>query len=150
MGFQISQDIRRSPLDVFAFIADFRNMPRWYEAVDHVTATTPTLTGTGARFQMVRSLPGGPVSNDVEITSYRQDEEVTFTSINGPTPFQYGYLVEPNGEGSRLILNGMISAEGLPGPAAHLGPLAGQFFKQGMKKNLRELKRILETSEQAG
>jgi hypothetical protein len=146
MGFQISQDIRRSPSDVFAFVADFRNMPRWYEAVERVTSTTPGLTGTGARFHMVRALPGGPALNDVEITSYRQDEEVTFTSISGPTPFEYGYLVEPDGDASRLVLNGSISAEGLPGPAAHLGGLAGQFFKKGMKKNLQELTRILEAS----
>jgi hypothetical protein len=55
--------------------------------------------------------------------------------------------VEPNGQGSRLVLDGSISAEGLPGPAAHLGPLAGRLFKQGMKKNLQVLTRVLEAPE---
>jgi uncharacterized protein YndB with AHSA1/START domain len=145
MSFQISLDIGRSPSDVFAFIADFRNMPKWYEAVESVTAATPASPGTGARFRMVRSLPGGPAHNDVEVTSHQPDIEVTFASINGPTPFQYRYRFQLAERGTRLTLHGDVSADGLPGPAAHLGGLANQLFKQGMKKNLHVLKRILET-----
>ena len=145
MSFQISLDIRRSPSDVFAFIADFRNMPRWYEAVEQVTATTSASAGTGTQFRMVRSLPGGPAHNDVEVTTYQPDSEVAFASINGPTPFHYRYQVQPTDTGTRLTLHGDISADGLPGPAARLGGLANQVFKQGMKKNLDALKRILET-----
>jgi Polyketide cyclase / dehydrase and lipid transport len=144
MSFQISLDIHRSPAEVFAFVADFQNMPAWYDAVQHVAVTTPASSGTGARFRMMRSLPGGPAYNDVEVASYQQDSEVTFASTSGPTPFRYHYQVEPIADGTRLTLNGDISGEGLPGPAAHLGALAGQLFKQGMKKNLQVLKRILE------
>lgn len=144
MSFQISLDIDRSPAEVFAYIADFRNMPKWYEAVEDVTVAASAPLGIGARFHMVRSLPGGPAHNDVEITSYRPDGEVTFASINGPTPFQYRYEFQPTGTGTRLTLDGDISAEGLSGPAGHLGGLAGRLFKQGMKKNLNVLKKILE------
>jgi len=139
MSFQISLDIARTPSDVFAFVADFRNMPRWYEAVEQVTADG------GSRFHMVRSLPGGRAYNEVEVTSYELDKEVTFASTSGPTPFTYRYRVEPAADGTRLTLDGEISGEGLPGPAAHLGALAGRLFQQGMKKNLRVLKRVLET-----
>jgi hypothetical protein len=55
MSFQISLDIHRSPSEVFAFVADLQNMPRWYDAVEQVTA----VAGETARFHMVRSLPGG-------------------------------------------------------------------------------------------
>jgi uncharacterized protein YndB with AHSA1/START domain len=144
MSFEISLDIRRSPSDVFAFIADFRNMPKWYEAVDSVTTDAAASAGSGVRFHMVRSLPGGAVHNTVEVTSYEPESEVTFASINGPTPFQYRYRIEPIPTGTRLTLLGDISAEGLPGPGAHLGGLVGQLFRQGMKKNLQVLKRILE------
>jgi uncharacterized protein YndB with AHSA1/START domain len=144
MSFQISLDIHRSPADVFAFVADFQNMPRWYDAVERVTATTSASTGTGARFRMVRSLPGGSAHNDVEVASYELDKEVAFTSTSGPTPFRYHYRVEPITHGTRLTLDGDISGEGLPGPAGRLGGLAGQLFKQGMRRNLQVLKRILE------
>jgi uncharacterized protein YndB with AHSA1/START domain len=145
MSFQISLDIHRTPSEVFAFVADFRNMPRWYEAVERVTATTSASFGTGTRFHMVRSLPGGPSHNDVEVTSYQLDKEVTFASTSGPTPFRYHYRVEPITDGTRLTLNGEINGEGLPGPAARLGSLTSRLFQQGMKKNLHVLKRVLET-----
>jgi uncharacterized protein YndB with AHSA1/START domain len=144
MSFQISLDVHRSPSDVFAFVADFRNMPQWYDAVERVTATTAGAAGQGARFHMVRSLPDGRASNDVEVTSFQPDEEITFTSIDGPTPFRYHYRLEAIPGGTRLTLDGQISGEGLTGPAAHLGGLAERLFAHGMKTNLRALKRIIE------
>jgi uncharacterized membrane protein len=144
MSFQISLDIHRPSSDVFAFVADFQNMPTWYDAVERVTATTAASAGKGTRFHMVRALPGGRAYNDVEVTSYQPNEEITFASINGPTPFRYHYRLEPIAGGTRLILEGQISAEGLTGPAAHLGGLAERLFEHGMKTNLRALRRIIE------
>ena len=78
------------------------------------------------------------------ITSYLNGEEVTFTSLSGPTPFVYRYLVQPLRDATRLTLQGTISASGLPGPAGLLGPLAEGLFKRGMQDNIGTLKRILE------
>jgi uncharacterized membrane protein len=143
--FHISLDIERSPSDVFAFVADFDNMPRWYEAVEQVMAMTSGPPGAGTRFRMVRSLPGGPAYNDVEITSYQVNKEITFASISGPTPFEYRYRFEPVSGYTRITLDGEISGAGLPGLAGHVGDgLAGQLFKQGMRRNLEVLKSILE------
>jgi uncharacterized protein YndB with AHSA1/START domain len=146
MSFRISLDISRPPATVFAFIADFRTMPYWYEAVDHITTLSTVSSGKGARFRMVRLLPGGPVHNDVEVTAHVPGEQVTFTSTSGPTPFRYHYQIEPNTDGTRLTLDAEISGAGLPGPTAHLSGLAERFFKRGMKKNLHTLKQILESS----
>src|SRR5437879_5585257 len=121
MSFRISLDINRPPATVFAFISDFRTMPRWYEAVDRVTVLTAASSGKGARFRMVRSLPGGPAYNDVEVTAHIPGEQVAFTSTSGPTPFRYHYQIEPNTDGTRLTLDAEISGAGLPGPAGHLG-----------------------------
>jgi uncharacterized membrane protein len=143
MSFRVSVDINRPPATVLAFIADFRTMPRWYEAVEQVIATPP---GQNARFRMVRSLPGGPVHNDVEVTTDIPGEQVAFASTSGPTPFRYHYQVAPTTDGTRLTLDAEISGAGLPGPAARFSGLAERFFERGMKKNLHALKRILESS----
>jgi uncharacterized protein YndB with AHSA1/START domain len=143
MTFVLSLDIVAPPARVFEFVADFTTMPRWYSAVRRVLVVEGT-GDLGTRYEVHRDLPGGAAVNDVAITSYSNGEEVTFTSLSGPTPFVYRYRVQPVREGTRLTLEGTISASGLSGPAALLGPLAERLFKRGMRDNLGTLKRILE------
>jgi uncharacterized protein YndB with AHSA1/START domain len=143
MTFQINLDITAPPAKVFEFVADFTTMPNWYSAVQRVQRVEGT-GGLGTRYKVYRDLPGGPALNEVAITSYSDGEEVTFTSLSGPTPFVYRYHVQPIRDATRLTLEGTISASGLPGPAALLGPLAEGLFKRGMRDNLGTLKNILE------
>ncbi|HEY1672247.1 MAG TPA: SRPBCC family protein [Streptosporangiaceae bacterium] len=143
MTFTLNLDIIAPPSRVFEFVADFTTMPRWYSAVQRVQRVEGT-GGLGTRYEVYRDLPGGTARNDVAITSYSGGEEVTFTSLSGPTPFVYQYRVQPVEDSTRLTLEGTISPSGLPGPAAHLGPLAEGLFKRGMRNNLGTLTRILE------
>jgi uncharacterized protein YndB with AHSA1/START domain len=145
-AFHTSVDISRPPAEVFAFVAEPHNMPRWYDAVDHVAKTTNGPSGLGARYDVTRSLPGGQVHNDVELTEHKPNRHVTLESRNEPTPFRYHYTLEPTSEGTRLTLDGSISGAGLPGPIGRLDGLATQLFKRGMRHNLNQLKRIIEAS----
>jgi uncharacterized protein YndB with AHSA1/START domain len=143
MTFELSLDIAAAPAKVFDFVADFTTMPRWYSAVQRVRRVDGT-GGLGTRYEVYRNLPSGAAVNEVAITGISDGEEVTFTSLSGPTPFVYRYRVEPVGEATRLTLEGTISAAGLRGPAVLLGPLAEGLFKRGMRDNLGTLSRILE------
>jgi len=143
MTFELNLDIAAPPARVFEFVADFTTMPRWYSAVRRVLRVDGT-GGLGTRYEVHRDLPGGATVNDVAITSYSDGEEVTFTSLSGPTPFVYRYRVQPLRDATRLTLEATISGSGLPGPAALLGPLAERLFKRGMRDNLGTLKEILE------
>jgi len=143
-GFSLTTNISEPPKTVFAFLADPANMTRWYEAVEQVALRPGTQVGKGSRFQLIRSLPGGRAVNVVEVTEYEPDRRLTLESRSGPTPFRYAYTLGATDEGTALTLHGHISAEGLPGPAGHLGPLAARLFAQGMKRNLQTLKYVLE------
>jgi uncharacterized protein YndB with AHSA1/START domain len=148
--FHLEIIIDRPSEDVFAFIADPTNMPLWYDAVEQVTKTSAGPATTGARYQIARSLPGGEAHNDVEITEYVANRGITLESRDGPTPFRYRYTLETNPQGRTTIsLDGRISGAGLPGPGGHLDALATQLFKRGMRRNLHELKRVIEASRQA-
>jgi uncharacterized protein YndB with AHSA1/START domain len=142
--FHLAVEISRPPPEVFAFVAEPLEMPLWYGAVDHVAKTTNGPTGLGARYEVVRSLPGGQTLNDVEVIEHQLDRHVTLESRSGPTPFRYRYALEPTGQGTRLTLAGHISNAGLPGPMGQLDGLATQLFKRGMRHNLNQLKRIIE------
>ena len=144
--FSVDIDIPRSPRDVFAVLSDVSAMPRWYEAVKDVIALTPSVSGLGARYEIGRTLPGGPVRNEVAVTEYVSDQLFTIESISGPTPFRYRYTLEPSAEATRLRLEGRITGDGLPGPLAHVDVLVTQLFKRGMGENLRKLKQLIESS----
>ena len=139
--FTATVTIARLPEAVFAFLADPTNLPLWLEAVDGVAVDGPPRRG--ARFRMARSLPGGRVVNDVELTEFDPGRRITFESRTGPTPFRYAYELQPTGDRTRVTLAGRISGEGLPVPVAALGNLATQLFKRGMQRNLRTLERLL-------
>ena len=144
--FEIDIEINRHAHDVFAALVDVRAMPQWYEAVKHVVALTPDRAGLGSRYEIGRTLPGGPVKNEIAITEFEPDALFTIESVNGPTPFRYRYTLEPLANGTRLRLEGRITGEGLPGPLAHIDALATQLFKRGMGENLRALSHLIETS----
>ena len=144
-GFSLTTSISESPETVFAFLADVANMTQWYEAVEQVALLPPnTRVGKGSRFQLIRSLPGGRAVNVVEVTEYEPDRRLTLESRGGPTPFRYAYTLDAVEDGTALTLDGRISADGLPSPVEHLGPLATRLFARGMQRNLRTLKHLLE------
>ena len=145
-AFELERDIGRRPQDVWGVLSDVRRTPAWYDAVTRVTPLGEVTAGTGARFELHRSLPGGPAVNVVEITEFEPGERFTLASRSGPTPFTYRYSLSPSAAGTRLVLHGDISAEGLAGPAAHLGKLATVLFRNGMRANLAALARLVEAS----
>ena len=81
----------------------------------------------------------------MEVTRFEPERALTLTSISGPTPFVYGYELEPAAAGTLLRLQGTISGEGLGGPIALFKPLAETFFRRGMVENLAAFKRLVES-----
>ncbi len=143
--FSLSLTIERPPAVVFDFLAEPTNMARWYDAVDQVTLAPGGRVGQGVTFEVIRTLPGGRAVNLVEVSEYEPPRTVTLESREGPTPFRYRYVLQPAGAGTQLTLDARITGEGLSGPAAHLGPLATQLFKRGMRHNLDVLKALIES-----
>ena len=147
--FHLELFIDRPTRDVFEVVADPATMPLWYDAVTQVTKTSAGPAATGATYQITRSLPGGEAHNTVEITEHETDRSVIIESRDGPTPFRYHYTFETDRRATVLTLDGRISAAGLPGPAGRLDPLASLLFARGMRRNLQQLKRLVERGRAA-
>jgi len=143
-SFELARDIDSPPGRVWDVLSDVQRTPQWYDAITRIVLLGDATTGAGARFEMVRSLPGGQAVNVVEVTEYAVEERFTLTSRTGPTPFTYRYRLSPTATGTQLVLYGDISAEGLSGPMARLGMLATSLFKNGMRSNLAALARLVE------
>jgi uncharacterized membrane protein len=84
-----SVTVNRSASDVFAFVANGENAPRWRSGVLDVKRESGEGLGTVYR-QGVRGPGGRRVAADYEITSYQPDTLLAFKTIAGP--------VRPTGE----------------------------------------------------
>ena len=144
--FEIRLQIDRPPEVVFDHLADVESAPRWYEAVRRVDNPSGRPAERGTHVTFHRRIAGRDLTNDVELSEFRPDACISFTSRDGPTLFTYRYGLRPVGGGTELTLKGEISGEGVPGPLALLRPLAERAFARGMRINLEALKGWIESA----
>src|SRR5215207_5273455 len=137
--FELAVTIARPRDDVFAYVCDLRRFPDWNSAV---TGVVPRAGGSPAeRYELRRTLPTGPATNELEVVARRPPEELVIRTTGGPTPFTYRYRFAADGPRTVLTLSGDVA---LGGAAALLGPLAAQGVKRGVRANLATLRDILE------
>ena len=141
MKFENTLRIERPVDEVFDYVSDPRNFPRWNSAVHAVRQTSPGTDGVGATYSMVRELPGGRAENDLEILALRRPAEFDIRTTSGPTPFVYRYRFTHEAGTTRVELAAEVELGGFAGA---LGPLASRAVKRGVDSNFADLKRILE------
>jgi hypothetical protein len=127
--------------EVFAFVSEPLNFPRWNSAVRAVRKTGGPDGQVGSTYTMERELPRGRVENELEVFARGRPTEFGIRTTSGPTPFTYRYGFSA-ADGQTVVR--LDAAVELDGPAALLGPLAGRAVKRGVDDNFAELKRILE------
>jgi uncharacterized membrane protein len=140
--FETSVWVGRPIEEVFAYVSDPENFPRWNSAVRTMRKTSTGEDEVGSRYWMERDLPTGRAENDLEITSHKHPEEFAIRTLSGPTPFVYRYAFSRSEGGTLVELDAEVE---LPGVAALAGPLARRAVKRGVDDNFATLKRVLET-----
>lgn len=94
--------------DVFAFIADGLNNPRWRTGVVSIKLAAGKAGKEGARYAQMMKGPGGRnISGDYLITTLIQNKELSFAVISGPARPTGKYLFESvkNGTKVKFILD---------------------------------------------
>jgi uncharacterized protein YndB with AHSA1/START domain len=145
--FETSVRISRPIEDVFAYVSNPLNLPRWNSAVRAVRRTHGQDGDVGSTYTMERALPNGRVHNELAIVAHAPPAEFGIRTTSGPTPFNYRYRFSTaNGE-TLVHLDAVVE---LTGAAALLHPLAGRAIKRGVDDNFGELKRLLEAIAELG
>jgi uncharacterized protein YndB with AHSA1/START domain len=142
MEFETSVRIERPVEEVFDYVSDPRNFPRWNSAVQAVGMTSGE-GEPGSTYAMERDLPGGPAQNDLEIVDRERPTAFTIRTTTGPTPFVYRYSF--NSEDAATLVTLAASVE-LSGIAGRLGPLGARVVRRGVDANFATLKQILEAN----
>jgi uncharacterized protein YndB with AHSA1/START domain len=96
--------IRRSPTDVFAFVADGLNAPKWRSGV--LDFALESGSGVGATYRQGVKGPGGRrVAADYTVTAYEPPTHLAFRTIAGPVRPSGEHRLEAIPEGTRLTFS---------------------------------------------
>jgi uncharacterized protein YndB with AHSA1/START domain len=133
--------IDRGAAEVFSYVSDQTNAPRWQRGLVEVRRTTADPIGVGTRHTAVRTFMGRTLELSNEYTRYEPDRLVEF-QISGSMPGQASYIVEPTGTGAaRLTSRIEMEASGLLRLAE---PLMAAALRRDVEAGLGTLKTLLE------
>ena len=140
-SFENTLMIRRSSPDVFAFLADFENVPSWNYAIEQTTKTSPGPVGVGTTYRQIRSVPTRS-QEAFQVTVFEPGRRLAIEGRIGPFQARLGYVLEPIGDVTRLT--NAVELEPLSTTSRLLAPLAASRVKAAVASNLDELKLRLE------
>jgi uncharacterized membrane protein len=137
MKFQNVIEIQAPINDVFEFVADMRNMPKWNYFVTMVTQENGDGPQRGARYYQTRKTD----NQRYEMIHYKTGQSLTIITIPGSSPmFKRHLRFEVYANGTRLIDEITLRTE-YPGILERL--VVGR-IRRAVAENLGNLKELLE------
>jgi len=139
--FEHSIFIDRPREEVFEFVTDPENDPKWQSAIESVERASEDPIDKGSTYRYKVKFLGRNIESENEITSYEPPNQASFKSISGPIPFEGTFKFESKDGGTHLSLNGRTDAGGFFKLAEGL---VGRQLNKQMEADLNSLKLLLE------
>ena len=137
-------EIRRSRAEVAAYASDPDNATRWYRNIETVEWKTPKPVAVGSKMAFVARFLGRRLAYTYEVREIVPGERFVMSTAEGPFPMQTTYTWEDApADGTRMTLRNRGAPTGFSRLAA---PFMAMAMRRANGKDLREIKRILETS----
>lgn len=95
--------IQRSPEEVFAYLSNFENNPKWQSGMVSARFTSPGPLGVGSTYSQEARFLGRPVISEFEVIEYEPGRKVKITSTSGTFPITVTRFVEPDGAGGSRV-----------------------------------------------
>jgi uncharacterized membrane protein len=146
MKFTNTITIDRPASEVFAFLADFENVPRWNYAISETRMITDGPVGVGSRYLQIRTVPARG-EETFEVTEFQPNERLSIRGSLATFPAELAYVLEPEGHATRLTNTVELHPSGLLSVVA---PLTASRVKSAVAANLETLKQILEQGHESG
>lgn len=140
MKFENVVTISRPPADVFAYLAQFENIPRWNYAIHETRKLTSGPVHVGTRYRQTRTLPS-PGEEEFEVVELEPDR---LLAVVGDLAFLHGRVTYELSEarGATTLTNRMELVAS--GPLGLVANLATRKVQTSVAANLQVLKELLE------
>jgi carbon monoxide dehydrogenase subunit G len=138
-------EIGRPPEEVFAFVTEPANYPRWQPSLLEVRPHSHGPLRVGSEATEVRRFLGRELETTWTCVEHEPSRRSAIESDDGPVPFRGTFLLEPAGGGTRFTWT--VETRGA---ASRLGgPLVGRATRRELETNADRLKRLLEGARAA-
>lgn len=140
---EFTQEIKAPLEKVFAFVTDFRNIPKWQNGVSESSQTPDGPTQVGTKVKMVRTLLGQRLEATAEVVEFVPEQKVALKTVSGPIQFQLTQTFSSIPGGTRVDIQMEMEAGGFfkLAEGALAGNMKKEFEAQGQKlKELLEAK----------
>jgi uncharacterized membrane protein len=140
---EVEVTVNRPPGEVFDFISNFENNPRWQSGVKEASFTSDGPLGVGSTYQQSSKFLGRRIETSFEIIAFEPGVMVKARSTSGSFPITFTRSVEPLDEGTRVtaVIEGDAS-----GFFKLAEPLLNRMVERQIKSDYAALKELLETS----
>jgi carbon monoxide dehydrogenase subunit G len=140
MRFDNTVTIRRSPREVFNYLAAFENVPEWNPAILKTHKTSDGPVGVGATYRQTRSAPSTS-EEGFQVTEFDPHRRIAIHGDLGSFKGTLSYDLEALDDGTLLTNTADLEAQGVLRLAS---PIVGSKVRDAVAENLQRLKQILE------
>jgi uncharacterized protein YndB with AHSA1/START domain len=131
--------------EVFAFLADGTNDPKFSPRVLEIAKTTDGPPGVGTHFASTVKDAGMTTKRDFEITEFEPPTRIRWAerSKNQVTAPEGGYDLSPEGDGTRVTIYNVLEGHGI---GKLFAPLALRSARKGADRFAQSIKAAVEAS----
>lgn len=136
-------EIGRPAAEVFAFVSDQTNAPRWQSGLDEVQRLTPGPIRVGSEHSFVRRFAGRRIESRNKFVAFEPGRFVAFDiPPGGGVTGEASYLVEPTSDASSALTSRVQLR--FFGVGRVLEPIMGRLLRHDSERDERTLKALLE------
>lgn len=132
--------IDRPPAEVFAFLTDASNHPRWDSSAVSMRQDEPGEWATGTTFHEVRKMGPRQMEIQSKVVDLVTNERLDIDSVTGPE-FHGHWRLAAEGAGTVLRWSAELAVDG---PGRILQPLIARSFRKNCDQNFTRLKQVVE------
>jgi uncharacterized protein YndB with AHSA1/START domain len=145
MEITVEIDVDRPGPEVFAYLENAENNPRWIPNMRECAWTTPAPIATGSRYEQRSRFLGRDIRTSFEVTEHQPGHLIAIVSREGSSfPIEVTRMVEPRGDGACHVIE--TTAGDASGFFAIATPLLRPIVARNVRRDYRNLKRILEAA----
>jgi len=142
MKFEASIVVNRPVETVWAYMADFQNMPVWSPDTAETRITSEGPVQKGTTYVWVGQAMGRRIEVNAQVTEFEANRGWGYQSLSGPFASSARFVLEPVNGGTKVTISEEADVSGFFKLAE---PVIARMGKRGMDTGLANLKDVLET-----